>query len=88
MILGDDGKYYLGEGKSVEITSNLIYQIFSEISRSFFSENSIAFAIDIEGKNYNFLYVDNTLFYIERKNKYQIKSQSVKILFWLKSKLM
>ena len=37
--------------------------------------------LNYEGKNYNFLYEDNTLFYIERKNKYQIKSQSVKILF-------
>ena len=81
MIFGDDGKYYFGEEKSVEITSNLIYQIYSEISQNFFSENSISFSMDIEGKKYNFLYEDNTLFYIGRKNKYQIKTQSIKIIF-------
>ena len=85
MILGDDGKYYLGEGKQVEITSNLIYQIYSEISQSFFSENSINFSMDIEGKNYNFLYENNTLFYVGNKSKYQIKIQSVKIIFRVKN---
>ena len=36
MIFGDDGKYYFGEEKSVEITSNLIYQIYNLISQNFF----------------------------------------------------
>ena len=34
MILSDDGKYYLGEGTNVEITSNLINQIYNEISQN------------------------------------------------------
>jgi len=81
MILSDDGKYYLGEGTNVEITSNLINQIYNEISQNFFFGDSITFAMDFEGKIYNFLYEDNTLFYVEQKNKYQIKTQNVKIIF-------
>jgi len=41
--------------------------------------------MDIEGKKYNFLYEDNTLFYIGRKSKYQIKTQSIKIIFMVEN---
>jgi len=81
MILGDDGKFYLGEGKNVEITSNLIWQIYNEISQNFFYENSITFAINIEGKIYTFFYENNALFYVEKNNKYQIITQFVQIIF-------
>jgi len=81
MILGDDGKYYLGEGKNVEITSNLIYQIYNEISQNFFFEDPFTFDMNFEGKIFNFFYESNTLFYVENNNKYHIKTQSVKIIF-------
>ena len=82
MFLGKDGKYYLDEKQNVEITSELIYRLYEKIATNFFFINTFSFVYNIENIDDNFLYKDNTLFYVDKnKKEFQIKIQSVKIIF-------
>lgn len=82
MFLGKDGKYYLDRQQNVEMTSELIYQVYKKLSPFFFASGPVSFVHDIQGKNYNFLYSYSTLYYIDENNKkYELKIQSLKIIF-------
>lgn len=82
MFLAEDGKFYVDEHHNVELTSELIYHLYTKLSAHFFSNKPIPFSDEIQGKDYNFLYKNNELFYVDKNNKeFQIKIQSTKIIF-------
>ena len=82
MFLGEDGKYYLDEDQNVEITSDLIYQLYKRIPFNLVSINPVSFIYNVAQRNYNFLYKNNTFFYIdENKVEHALKIKSVKIIF-------
>ena len=86
MILGEDGKYYLNKEKTIEITSDLIHIIYAKLATpDNFFQNNVFITLNIQEKEYLFLYNNNKLFYVdEKKEQHHIKIQSIKVIFQVK----
>ena len=82
MILGDDGKYYLDEEKTVEMTPEIIKSIYKNFEEISFFNITKTKNIIFNKKNFTFKYKSGIIVYIDKNmNENQIEVGSIKVIF-------
>ena len=82
MILGDDGKYYLDEEKTVEMTPEIIKSIYKNFEEISFFNITKTKDIIFNKKNFTFKYKNGIIVYIDKNMKEnQIQVGSIKVIF-------